>query len=320
MGFSAVELAIMLEELGRVADPTPFLATTSQYVPPSATAVDADQRRALLDAVCAGGTGAVAFEPDGVRAEPDGDGWRPHGHRASRDRRRPGRRGRRSWPNQPDTDRLGCRGVRRAGRRPGGDPVADVRRHAPPRRRRPRRRARRGRARHGRIDGGGRARAGPTGGRSPAWPRRWSAPRSGSSTSSSEHVRVPPAVRRADRLVPGGQAHGRRRLRRHRAGPGAVPLRRADHRRGRRPPGRGRVDGQGGGRRLPAHRRASTASSSSAASASPGRTTCSSSSAGRRPASCCSARPPSTGPGWPAAVGRPCIADATTGSNEGATR
>jgi len=33
MGASPVELAITLEELGRVADPTPFLATTSQYVP-----------------------------------------------------------------------------------------------------------------------------------------------------------------------------------------------------------------------------------------------------------------------------------------------
>ena len=33
MGMSAVELVITLEELGRAADPTPFLATTSQYVP-----------------------------------------------------------------------------------------------------------------------------------------------------------------------------------------------------------------------------------------------------------------------------------------------
>ncbi|HEX6422840.1 MAG TPA: hypothetical protein VFZ79_05130 [Acidimicrobiales bacterium] len=30
---TAVELVVTLEELGRVADPTPFLATTSQYVP-----------------------------------------------------------------------------------------------------------------------------------------------------------------------------------------------------------------------------------------------------------------------------------------------
>ena len=41
-------------------------------------------------------------------------------------------------------------------------------------------------------------------------------------------------VRRADRFVPGGQAQGRRHARRHRAGPGAGLLRRADHRRGRR--------------------------------------------------------------------------------------
>ena len=32
-GASAVELVIALEELGRGADPTPFLATTSQFVP-----------------------------------------------------------------------------------------------------------------------------------------------------------------------------------------------------------------------------------------------------------------------------------------------
>src|SRR5262249_13954744 len=33
IGMTAVELAIALDELGYVADPTPFLATTSQYLP-----------------------------------------------------------------------------------------------------------------------------------------------------------------------------------------------------------------------------------------------------------------------------------------------
>lgn len=81
MGMTAVELVIVLEELGRVADPTPFLATTSQYVPlvrESASAGDSDQGRDLLAAVCAGGTGAAAFAADSLRArrsDGDGDGW-----------------------------------------------------------------------------------------------------------------------------------------------------------------------------------------------------------------------------------------------------
>ena len=62
MGMSAVELVITLEELGRVADPTPFLATTSQYVPRRA---GVRRRRPAHGrcsrAVCAGGTGAAAF-------------------------------------------------------------------------------------------------------------------------------------------------------------------------------------------------------------------------------------------------------------------
>ena len=45
MGMSAVELAITLEELGRGADPTPFLATTSQYVPLVREAAGAERRR-----------------------------------------------------------------------------------------------------------------------------------------------------------------------------------------------------------------------------------------------------------------------------------
>src|SRR6187431_818347 len=48
-GATAVELVISLEELGRVADPTPFLATSSQYVPLVREAFPAgDARRALL--------------------------------------------------------------------------------------------------------------------------------------------------------------------------------------------------------------------------------------------------------------------------------
>jgi alkylation response protein AidB-like acyl-CoA dehydrogenase len=75
MGMSAVELAITLEELGRAADPTPFLATTSQYVPLVREAARADRRRRLLGAVCAGGTGAAAFAAEAVRARREGDAW-----------------------------------------------------------------------------------------------------------------------------------------------------------------------------------------------------------------------------------------------------
>jgi alkylation response protein AidB-like acyl-CoA dehydrogenase len=75
MGMSAVELVIALEELGRVADPTPFLATTSQYVPVVRECTDGDRRTHLLGAVCAGATGAVALAGDDVRACRDGDGW-----------------------------------------------------------------------------------------------------------------------------------------------------------------------------------------------------------------------------------------------------
>ena len=78
MGASPVELVITLEELGRVADPTPFLATTSQYVPLVRACAPPGVRGELLGAVCAGGTGAASFAGDGddaVRARRDGDGW-----------------------------------------------------------------------------------------------------------------------------------------------------------------------------------------------------------------------------------------------------
>ena len=87
MGMTAVELVIILEELGRVADPTPFLATTSQFLPlvracTSASDDAGEARRSLLRGVCGGATGAVAFAADAVRARRnggdgrgDGGGW-----------------------------------------------------------------------------------------------------------------------------------------------------------------------------------------------------------------------------------------------------
>ena len=77
-GASAVQLAIVLEELGRGADPTPFLATTSQYVPMVREAFG-DGQPGLLEAVCRGGTGAVAFADGDIQAESAGDGWRLSG-------------------------------------------------------------------------------------------------------------------------------------------------------------------------------------------------------------------------------------------------
>jgi alkylation response protein AidB-like acyl-CoA dehydrogenase len=75
MGLSSVELVITLEELGRAADPTPFLATTSQYVPVVRECAVTDQAHDLLAAVCAGSTGTVAFAADTVRARRDGNAW-----------------------------------------------------------------------------------------------------------------------------------------------------------------------------------------------------------------------------------------------------
>jgi alkylation response protein AidB-like acyl-CoA dehydrogenase len=73
-GATAVELAIVLEELGRGADPTPFLATSSQFVPLVREAFG-ERGAASLEAVCAGATGAVAFAEGDVRAERADDGW-----------------------------------------------------------------------------------------------------------------------------------------------------------------------------------------------------------------------------------------------------
>lgn len=61
---AAVELAIVVEELGRATDPTPFLATTTQYAP---LAGDSGPDHA----------GAAVY--DGVKAYRDSSGWVLHG-------------------------------------------------------------------------------------------------------------------------------------------------------------------------------------------------------------------------------------------------
>jgi alkylation response protein AidB-like acyl-CoA dehydrogenase len=84
-GASAVELAIVLEQLGYVADPTPFLATVTQLLPVVAQAVDADQRHRFLSGIAEGRTGTFAFADERgtwdpttptVSAVPHDDGWR----------------------------------------------------------------------------------------------------------------------------------------------------------------------------------------------------------------------------------------------------
>jgi alkylation response protein AidB-like acyl-CoA dehydrogenase len=74
-GATATELIIAIEQLGWGGDPTPFLATTTQYVPLVQECATADQRHELLTAVCGGGTGAAAFSAETVSATADGDGW-----------------------------------------------------------------------------------------------------------------------------------------------------------------------------------------------------------------------------------------------------
>lgn len=58
---SAVELAIVLEELGRSTDPTPFLATMSQFAPLAGDRFDPHE------------SGTAVY--DGVAAHRDADGW-----------------------------------------------------------------------------------------------------------------------------------------------------------------------------------------------------------------------------------------------------
>jgi alkylation response protein AidB-like acyl-CoA dehydrogenase len=74
-GATAVELALVLEELGRGADPTPFAATTALYLP-LLEECPVDEAANLLAAVCDGGTGTAAFDVEGIRAERNADGWR----------------------------------------------------------------------------------------------------------------------------------------------------------------------------------------------------------------------------------------------------
>lgn len=88
-GATTVELGLVIEQLGYVADPTPFLATTTQYVPVIEASTDGEQRHRFLAAVASGGRGTLAladahgrWDPirPPVRAERTDGGWHLTGH------------------------------------------------------------------------------------------------------------------------------------------------------------------------------------------------------------------------------------------------
>lgn len=79
VGLTLLELALALEELGRLADPTPLLATTSQYLPLVQSCASDEQRGALVGEILAGLSGAASFDASTVSAERVGDDWRVTG-------------------------------------------------------------------------------------------------------------------------------------------------------------------------------------------------------------------------------------------------
>jgi len=75
LGLGFVELAVVVEELGRAMAPGPFLATVTQFAPAVRLAGTVDQQRRFLELVAAGDlTGTLAVGDDLV-ATPAEDGW-----------------------------------------------------------------------------------------------------------------------------------------------------------------------------------------------------------------------------------------------------
>jgi alkylation response protein AidB-like acyl-CoA dehydrogenase len=89
LGMGAVELAVVVEELGRVVAPGPFVPTVTQFAPVVAKAGSAEQQQRFLGAVAAGElTGTIALveaagsvDPARVTAtaDPAGTGFVLHG-------------------------------------------------------------------------------------------------------------------------------------------------------------------------------------------------------------------------------------------------
>lgn len=74
-GATTVELAVLLEQLGWAADPSPFLATTTQHLPLVAEALQGTVRDERLAAIAGGSPGAAVLDPGAITARADGDGW-----------------------------------------------------------------------------------------------------------------------------------------------------------------------------------------------------------------------------------------------------
>src|ERR1700674_237955 len=71
LGLGPVELAVVMEELGRAVAPGPFLATIGQFTPAVREAGDEAQHQRFLGAVAAGTlTGALAITEPGTNAAP----------------------------------------------------------------------------------------------------------------------------------------------------------------------------------------------------------------------------------------------------------
>jgi alkylation response protein AidB-like acyl-CoA dehydrogenase len=89
LGMGPVELAVVVEELGRAVAPGPFVPTVSQFAPVVAEAGSPEQQRRFLGAIAAGeltGTLALVEAPGSIdpasvtaTAEPDGAGFVLHG-------------------------------------------------------------------------------------------------------------------------------------------------------------------------------------------------------------------------------------------------
>lgn len=88
MGYGPIELTLVLEELGRVADPTPYLASVAMFVPAVLNGAEPERHASLLSSVASGTeTGALAItDPRFLtatehlpQAARNGDGWQLDG-------------------------------------------------------------------------------------------------------------------------------------------------------------------------------------------------------------------------------------------------
>jgi alkylation response protein AidB-like acyl-CoA dehydrogenase len=80
LGLGMVELAVVIEELGRVTAPGPFLATATQFLPAIVEAGSTEQHERFLSPLAAGElTGTLALALGRATAVPDGDGYRLRG-------------------------------------------------------------------------------------------------------------------------------------------------------------------------------------------------------------------------------------------------